>query len=282
MLFRSLPDRNSTIIALGGGVIGDLSGFLASLILRGINLIQIPTTLLSQVDSSVGGKTGINTNYGKNLIGTFYQPRLVLIDPKTLQTLPDREFLCGYVETVKYALINNYKFFEYLDNNKSKIKNKNLNFLTDIIQTAISSKAEIVAQDETEKTGTRALLNLGHTFGHALEKEVDYSDLIKHGEAVAIGIILAAKFSYKLGFCDKTIITQIETHFKSFDIPVSAKEIIYDWNINNLFNNMLSDKKNQNGQIAFILFKNIGQTFLARNITHNNIYDFLESVFYPS
>lgn len=273
------PDRNSTIVALGGGVIGDLSGFIASITLRGINFVQIPTTLLSQVDSSVGGKTGINTNYGKNLVGTFYQPKLVLIDPKTLLNLPEREFLCGYVETVKYALINNYSFFNHLDNNKSKIINKDLKFLTEIIKTAVQSKADIVSQDETEKNGTRALLNLGHTFGHALEKEVCYSDTIKHGEAVAIGIVLAAKFSYQLGFCEKTIITQIEDHFKAFNIPLTAKEIIYEWDINNLLTNMMSDKKTENAQITFILFKNIGETFLARNITTKNIIDFLESVF---
>lgn len=271
------PDRNSTIVALGGGVIGDLSGFLASLLLRGINFVQIPTTLLSQTDSSVGGKTGINTNYGKNLIGTFYQPKLVLIDPKTLKTLSEREFLCGYVETVKYALINNYSFFEHLDNHKRKIKNRDIKFLKDIIKTAVSSKADIVAQDETERTHTRALLNLGHTFGHAFEKEANFSDIIKHGEAVAIGIILAAKFSHKFGFCDKSVITKIETHFKALNIPTSAKEIAYEWNIDNLLNNMLSDKKNQNGQITLILFKNIGETFLARNITHAEISNFLKS-----
>ena len=273
------PDRNSTIIALGGGVIGDLSGFIASIILRGINFIQIPTTLLSQVDSSVGGKTAINSNYGKNLIGSFYQPKIVLIDPTSLLTLPDREFLCGYVETFKYALINNYEFFTFLEKEKSAIKAKELTILNHIIELAVTSKAQIVAKDETEKSGLRALLNLGHTFAHALEKETNYSDLLKHGEAVAIGIILAAKFSYQLGFCNEEIIAKITKHLQYFNIITNPQDLNYNWQYKNLLTHMLGDKKNQDGIINFILLNDIGESFLAKNVKYDNVVAFLKTVF---
>jgi 3-dehydroquinate synthase len=273
------PDRNSTIIALGGGVIGDLSGFLASIILRGVNFIQIPTTLLSQIDSSVGGKTAINSDYGKNLLGSFYQPRIVLIDPKTLATLSQREFLCGYVETFKYALINNTDFFALLENNKLAIKNREYDFLTKIIAIAVKSKADIVAQDEKETSGLRALLNLGHTFGHALEKDTNYSNLLKHGEAVAIGMNLAAQFSVKLGFAQPEIIDKIKQHLKYFNIPTELNDIKHQWNQDKLLTHMLSDKKNQDGIINFILLTDIGKAFLAKDIKYDNVVAFLKTLF---
>ena len=206
------PDRNSTILALGGGVIGDLSGFAASIILRGIDFVQIPTTLLSQVDSSVGGKTGINTNSGKNLVGSFYQPKLVVIDPETLNSLSEREYLCGYVEALKYALIDNPEFFEFLEKNKAKIKKRDIETLKEIIKISCESKARIVSNDERER-GCRALLNLGHTFGHSFEKETEFSDILKHGEAVAIGIILALKLSNQLGLCPVEDTEAVTKHF---------------------------------------------------------------------
>ena len=273
------PDRNSTIIALGGGVIGDLSGFTASILLRGINFIQIPTTLLSQVDSSVGGKTAINSSFGKNLIGTFYQPKLVLIDPDTLNSLPHREFLCGYSETLKYALINNKDFFNYLENNKAEIKAKKPELISEIIKTAVQTKANIVSQDETEKSDIRALLNLGHSFGHALEKELKYSDILKHGEAVAIGMILAAKFSANSGLCDPKIIADITQHLEYFGLPLKPQDIKKQWDSSNILNNMMSDKKNLNAKLNLILLRDIGKSFVAKNISPDNIVAFLKTVF---
>ncbi len=278
-ILKYKPNRNSTIIALGGGVIGDLSGFAASIILRGINYIQIPTTLLSQVDSSVGGKTGINTNAGKNLIGSFYQPRAVLIDPEFILSLSEREYYAGYVECFKYALINQKDFFDYLEQHKELIKKRDLNCLTEIIARSCQSKADIVALDEKEQSGSRALLNLGHTFGHALEQDTGYSENLKHGEAVALGIILAAEFSTKLGFMQHSEIHKIEEHFKYFSIKTRLEELDHLFNKDNLFNAVKGDKKNIDNQLVFILLNQIGSAFVSRNVSENSLLDFLDSLF---
>ncbi len=278
-ILKLVPDRSTTLIALGGGVIGDLVGFTASIILRGINFIQIPTTLLSQVDSSVGGKTGINTNYGKNLIGTFYQPKLVLIDTKTLNTLSEREFNSGYAEILKYALINNPEFFEFLDQNKNAIKNKDINILKEIIKTSCKTKAQIVKEDEKEQNDKRALLNLGHTFGHGLEYNINYNDKLKHGEAVAIGMVMAFKFSEELKLCPKNTHKKIENHLRFFGIPANVSDIDFEFDPQILLKAMLADKKNSNGNIVLILASDIGKSYVARNINHNSVEQFLNNLY---
>lgn len=277
-ILQNKPERNSTIIALGGGVIGDLSGFIASILLRGINFIQIPTTLLAQVDSSVGGKTAINTNYGKNLIGAFYQPKLVLIDPKTLLSLSDREYYCGYVEALKYGLIDQAEFYDFLENNKEKTKNRDLNILEEIILTCCAAKARIVAEDEQEK-GKRALLNLGHTFAHSLEKETGYSELLKHGEAVALGIILALQLSLKLGYCQQNDLDKVSKHFEYFKIKTQINQIEHNWQKDNIIKNMYSDKKVLNNHLIFILLNGIGKSFISRNIDDKIISNFINEIF---
>ena len=278
-ILATKPDRNSTIIALGGGVIGDLSGFLASIVLRGINYIQIPTTLLSQVDSSVGGKTAINTNAGKNLIGSFYQPKLVLIDPKTISTLPERQFLAGYVEAFKYSLIRDKDFFNFLEKNKERTKKKDNKILTEIIYQSCLNKAEIVQEDEKETSGLRATLNFGHTFAHALEKHVGYNDILLHGEAVAIGMVMASKFSEELGLCKKGESDKIISHFDYFSIATNLDKIKQDFSAEKIFSYMQNDKKNLNDKIILILIEEIGKAFLTKNIKDNNLLDFIKSSF---
>jgi 3-dehydroquinate synthase len=278
-ILKLTPDRSTTLIALGGGVIGDLVGFTASIMLRGIDFIQIPTTLLSQVDSSVGGKTGINTNYGKNLIGSFYQPKLVLIDTNTLNSLSDREFNSGYAEVVKYALINNKKFFEYLEEHKPDIKQRNYDILQEVIKISCTSKVNIVKQDEKEQNDKRALLNLGHSFGHSLEYNINYNEKLKHGEAVAIGMVLAFKFSEALKLCPEGTHHKIINHFKYFNIPADVTDIDFEFDPDILFKAMLADKKNQNGNIVLILASNIGEAYVARNINHSSVEQFLNLIY---
>ena len=208
------PERSTSLIALGGGVVGDLAGFAASIILRGINYFQIPTTLLAQVDSSVGGKTGVNSEHGKNLIGTFYQPKGVLIDTNVLATLSKRELLAGYAEVVKYGIIGDKKFFEWLEINGEALIKGDEGLQKYAIMESCRAKAKIVNQDEKE-TGNRALLNFGHTYGHALEAEMGYSSRLLHGEAVAIGMLLAFDLSVLMGFCAKEEAARVQKHFLS-------------------------------------------------------------------
>ena len=210
-------DRNSVIVAMGGGTLGDLSGFLASTLLRGLNLILIPTTLLSQVDSSIGGKNGINTIYGKNLVGTFYHPKIVLIDPSILKSLPSREIRSGYAEIVKHSLIKNPKFFNWLDKNSKLIFKLNSKILTEAIYNSVLIKKKYVLKDEKEKLkniNSRAILNFGHTFGHALETYYNYNKKLTHGEAISIGMSIASKISNKLGYLDNINYNKIIFHFK--------------------------------------------------------------------
>ncbi len=264
-IFEYKPERKITLIALGGGVIGDLTGFAASILLRGVNFIQIPTTILAQVDSSVGGKTGINNKFGKNLVGSFYQPKLVLADIDAIKTLPMREFLAGYAEIVKYALINDAAFFDWLEENLPAIKDKNPEQIAYMIEKSCTAKSEIVAQDERE-SGVRALLNLGHSFGHALEKIMGYSGELLHGEAVAIGMVMAFKLSVTMGFCAEIEITKIESHLKNAGLPTSPLDIKKSWNAAEILDIMKQDKKVSDGKMTLILARKIGDSFIEKNV----------------
>lgn len=255
-------ERTDMIIALGGGVTGDLCGFAASIYLRGIDFIQIPTTLLAQVDSSVGGKTGINSVRGKNLIGAFHQPRLVLADVKTLETLPRRDFLSGYAEVVKYGLIDDAPFFTWLEENGPALINGDNALRAHAILKSCKAKARIVAQDEKEH-GARALLNLGHTFGHALEAENAFSGGLYHGEAVAIGMLMAFELSEKRGHMATGDVTRVRDHLKNVGLPVDKK---FNFQTEKLIHHVQGDKKARGGQVTFILANAIGESFQCRDV----------------
>ncbi|WP_262693084.1 3-dehydroquinate synthase [Kordiimonas aquimaris] len=276
-------ERSDTILAFGGGVIGDLAGFAASSLLRGINFIQIPTTLLAQVDSSVGGKTGINTPFGKNLIGAFYQPKRVIIDTTTLNTLPLRELQAGYAEVVKYGLIDDPAFFTWLEENYGAVMSEQQDHNTrelriEAITHCCRAKARIVAADEREK-GQRALLNLGHTFGHALEAECGYDGTILHGEAVAIGMIQALETSMRLGTASTKNRDRVVKHFKKIGMKTSASEINRPLDAEALLQHMFKDKKVEAGKIGFIL-GDIGSATMQygvdldiiRSVLHDSIH----------
>lgn len=246
-------DRQSTIIALGGGVIGDTAGFAAATYQRGIPFIQIPTTLLSQVDSSVGGKTAINHALGKNMIGAFYQPQTVIIDLDTLNTLPDRELSAGMAEVIKYALLGDIYFLEWLENNVEKIMQRDKTLLAELIYQCCKMKADIVAADETEQN-VRALLNLGHTFGHAIETEMGYGNWL-HGEAIAAGMVLASRLSEQLG-CLKTEDTlRIQNLLHKANLPIEPPRFTFEkW-----IAHMQHDKKVKNGKMRFITLAKLGK-----------------------
>lgn len=258
-------DRKSLIIAFGGGVVGDLSGFIASILLRGIDFIQIPTTLLAAVDSSVGGKTAINSKAGKNLVGSFYQPKLVFCDLEFLKTLPKRELKSGYAEVVKYGFIRDENFFEFLEKNYAKIFTHNQEFLTKIITRSCELKAEIVGHDEYE-SGERMLLNFGHTFGHIFETETGYSDELSHGEAVAMGMAMAARMSHNLGFIDKKTSDRITSHLENCGFVIDPKKLRKNWNEENLVSHLTKDKKNESKNLTFILLKEIGNAFIEKGV----------------
>ena len=263
-------DRNTKIVVIGGGALGDLCGFIASTILRGIDLILFPTTLLSQVDSSIGGKNGINTKSGKNLVGTFYQPKYVYIDPEILSTLPKREILSGYSEIVKHGLINDTHFFNWLTKNSKELIKLNNKILSHAIYKSILIKRKYVLSDEKEKLKTvhsRAILNFGHTFGHALETYYKYKKKLTHGEAISIGMIIASTISYNLNYLSYKNLIKIKTHFINNKLPITDPKI-YDEKI---FKIIYKDKKNIDGKINFVLLKNIGNAFLKSNINLNNI-----------
>lgn len=271
------PERGDTLAAFGGGVIGDLTGFAASIILRGLDFVQIPTTLLSQVDSSVGGKTGINTSRGKNLVGSFHQPRLVLIDVDFLSTLPRRELLSGYAEVVKYGIINKPDFFTWLAENAVDMLNGEKALLTSAIYQSCAAKAEIVGQDERE-SGLRALLNLGHTFGHALEAETGFSSALLHGEAVALGILMALRLSATMGFCPPEECERVKTHFETVGLPVSPRRYVKDWSPERLVSHMFQDKKVSGGKPVFILARKIGDSFIARDVPLETVAKLLDTI----
>ncbi|WP_374372264.1 3-dehydroquinate synthase [Dongia sp.] len=261
LLLDMKVERTSTLVALGGGVIGDLTGFAASIILRGINFIQVPTTLLAQVDSSVGGKTGINTPQGKNLVGSFYQPRLVLSDTGTLDTLGRRELLSGYAEVAKYGLIDEPDFFSWLETNGIDVIEGDESARRYAIGVSCRAKARIVGADERE-SGARALLNLGHTFGHALEAECGFSDEMLHGEGVAIGMVMAFDLSATLGLCPPEDAARVQRHLASVGLPTSPLSVQGRiWTAERLIEHMGRDKKVKDGRIGFVLARGIGQTF---------------------
>jgi 3-dehydroquinate synthase len=260
-LLKNKLDRYSCLIALGGGVIGDITGFVASIYMRGIDFIQVPTTLLSHVDSSVGGKTGVNHELGKNMIGTFYQPRLVWIDIDTLKTLPKREILCGIAEIIKYGVIWDEKLFEFLEKNRDSVLMLDHECLMHIIKRSCEIKAEVVSADERE-TGLRAVLNYGHTIGHAIETETGYSRFL-HGEAVAIGMSLEARLSEVMGFLNKKDALKIKAVIDSYGLPSELPE---DLNDDKLISHMKLDKKVEAGEMKFILPEKIGKVKVQKGI----------------
>jgi len=260
-------ERNDILLAFGGGVVGDLVGFVAAIILRGIEFIQIPTTLLAQVDSSVGGKTGINSSHGKNLIGTFKQPLLVLADTNVLDTLPDREFLAGYAEIAKYGLLSDTDFFSWLEVNGPKFLTGTCGRKIEAIVRSVQIKAQLVEKDEREQRD-RALLNLGHTFGHALEAVTGYSNKLLHGEAVALGCILALDLSTKLNLCSQEIPSRVRAHFQEMNMMWNLRDIKDDLpDIDMILEKMQQDKKVIDGQLRLILVRDIGHTFVADNVS---------------
>jgi len=259
-------DRKTTLIALGGGVIGDLTGFAAAVALRGIDFVQVPTTLLAQVDSSVGGKTGIDTAHGKNLIGAFHQPRAVLADTATLDTLPKRELLCGYAEVVKYGVINDRDFFDWLSAHGQALLDGDSARRREAVMRSCANKAQVVAADERE-AGLRALLNLGHTFGHALEAEIGFDDKLKHGEAVAIGIMMALDLSVRLALCPEGDRDMVCDHFAAVGLPTTIAGLTGDnWTAEKLLEHMGRDKKTEGGKLTFILARGIGRSFVAKDV----------------
>lgn len=269
-------ERKDHVLALGGGVIGDLTGFAASVLKRGCNFIQLPTTLLSQVDSSVGGKTAINTAAGKNLVGAFHQPSLVLVDPLTLSSLPAREMGAGYAEVVKYGLLGDADFFSWCESNGPAVLTRDAAALQHAIAVSVKAKAAIVAQDEFETTGARALLNLGHTFGHALEAETGFSGRLLHGEAVALGMVLAARYSARLGMIAAADAERVAAHFRKVGMKSALGELGLNVPGRVLVSHMLHDKKMDSGTLPFVLLRRIGEACLARDVVLDDVALFLD------
>ncbi|MET0239331.1 MAG: 3-dehydroquinate synthase [Sphingobium sp.] len=270
-------ERSDHIIALGGGVIGDLVGFAASILKRGCQFIQIPTTLLSQVDSSVGGKTAINARAGKNMVGAFHQPSLVLIDPTVLDTLDPREVRAGYAEVVKYGLIGDAPFFDWCEAQGPRLLAGDSDARAHAIGVSVAAKAAIVGEDERETSGRRALLNLGHTFGHALEAETGFSSRLLHGEGVAAGMALAFRYSAVRGLCTAAEAERVTAHLRDVGLPydLASAQVKADGAV--LVAHMLHDKKRTGGTLPFLLARGIGQTYLAKDVDLGEVGDFLNA-----
>ena len=263
------------VIAFGGGVIGDLTGFAAAIYKRGIDFVQIPTTLLAQVDSSVGGKTAIDTPRGKNLIGAFHQPRRVLADLDVLATLPPREMRCGYAEIIKYGLLGDTSFFEWLEVNGARVIAGEPDALAHAVWRSVEMKAEIVAEDETEQ-GRRALLNLGHTFGHALEAETGFGGELLHGEAVGIGMALAFRFSVALGLCPSQDAVRAERAIAAAGLPVRLDQLSnHPFDAKRLIAHAAQDKKAEGGRLTFVLARRIGEAEVVKDVERGALRDFL-------
>jgi 3-dehydroquinate synthase len=274
-LLRLELERGDLIVAFGGGVVGDLAGFAAAILKRGIDFVQIPTTLLAQVDSSVGGKTAIDTPRGKNLIGAFHQPRLVLADLDVLATLPRRELICGYAEVIKYGLLGDRAFFEWLEVNAPAVLALDEAALSHAIRRSVQMKAEIVAEDEREQ-GRRALLNLGHTFAHALETETGFGEALKHGEAVGIGCALAFRFSARLGLCPGQDAERAGRAIAAAGLPTQLADLAGGpFRADALVAAMAQDKKAEGGALTFILARGIGKAFVAKGVEAAAARDFL-------
>jgi 3-dehydroquinate synthase len=276
-LLEQHVERSDHIVALGGGVVGDITGFAAHVIKRGCPFVQIPTTLLAQVDSSVGGKTAINSAAGKNLVGAFHQPALVLIDPEILSTLPTRQLTAGFAEIVKYGLIDDPAFFAFCADNLDSFFAGDPDIRAQAIIRSVQSKARIVAADETERTGTRALLNLGHTFGHALEADTGFSDRLFHGEAVAAGMALAFRYSVRLGLCPADDGMRVTALLKRAGLPTTLSEAGVTANGAALVDYMRHDKKMSGGTLPFLLARGIGHTFLSKDVALDDVAAFLDS-----
>ncbi len=276
-LFEAGFDRNDTIVAFGGGVIGDLTGFAASIYKRGCQFIQIPTTLLAQVDSSVGGKTAINNKYGKNLIGAFYQPQLVIADTSVLKTLPVRELKAGYAEVLKYGLLGDRAFFDWLDENGADVLTLKPEAIAQAVAISCQTKARIVAADERER-GERALLNLGHTFAHALELEAGYSGDLLHGEAVSAGMEMAFEFSALQGHCVLDDVNTLKKHLDKTGLT-SINDVAHLLkNSDALIDHMNQDKKNEGGNLTLILAKSIGESFVQRGASRSKAHAYLKTL----
>ena len=275
-LFKFNFNRNDCIISFGGGIVGDVSGFAASIFKRGLKFVNIPTTLLSQVDSSIGGKTGVNNKYGKNLIGSFMQPDLVVSDISILNSLPKREIICGYGEILKHSIISDKKKFNYLKKNYFKILKLKSPFIEKAIADSCNIKKNIVQKDEKEKN-LRKILNLGHTFAHAYEATLAYSKKLNHGEAVILGIVSAAKFSFMNNILIKKDYEQIINHINNLKIPTNLNFYFKKKDINSIIKYMKSDKKNNSSKINLILIKKIGKTILDLRYDQSKIKKFLIS-----
>ena len=268
-------NRSTTLVALGGGVVGDITGFAAACFQRGVNFIQIPTTLLAQVDSSVGGKTGVNHSFGKNMIGAFHQPKAVIVDINTLTTLPDREFNAGLAEVIKYGLISDYEFFEWLEKNIFALLDRDEVALKHAIITSCKNKSLVVTKDEQEQ-GLRAILNLGHTFAHAIETATDYKVWL-HGEAVGFGMLLALDLSKSLGLIDVDDFNRVKNLISLASLPISPPSCVND--ISNIIHLMGMDKKVLNGKLRFILLNAIGDAFINDNVPLDELEKILRKYF---
>lgn len=271
-MLKAQPDRNTTLIALGGGVVGDLTGFLASVLLRGVPFIQIPTTLLAQVDSSVGGKTAINCKAGKNLIGSFYQPTAVFMDLATLATLPKRELLAGYAEIIKYGLLGDVDFYKTLLKCGDRVIDGDVGLQQMLTKFCCSMKAKIVSADEKEQ-GQRALLNLGHTFGHAIEKQAQYDGTVLHGEAVALGCLMAMSLAVKQGHVRKNELVALILHYKQVGLPTTLADLQgeHEWDAATLTKHCYQDKKAESGTLTFVTLDAVGKAVVSRNINADDI-----------
>ena len=269
-------ERGDHVLALGGGVVGDLTGFACAILKRGCGFVQLPTTLLAQVDSSVGGKTAINTPAGKNLVGAFHQPSLVLADLDTLSTLPERELRAGYAEVLKYGVLGDAEFFDWLAENGPDVVGLEASALEHAVGTSVAAKARIVAEDERETTGTRALLNLGHTFGHALEAETGFSERLLHGEAVALGMVLAARYSARRGELQDADSQRITEAVDAAGMPSEIAALGMDASGDKLVGHMLHDKKMDAGTLPFILLRAIGDAWVAKDVDLTDIAAFLD------
>jgi 3-dehydroquinate synthase len=277
-LLAARLERGDLVIALGGGVIGDLAGFAAAIARRGMDFVQLPTSLLAQVDSSVGGKTGINSPHGKNLIGAFHQPRLVLADLDALATLPERQFAAGYAEVVKYGLIDDAAFYFWLEEHRRAIFSGDSALRAEMVARCCAAKTRFVLEDEKE-TGVRALLNLGHTFGHALEKATGYSDRLLHGEGVSIGMVLAYAFSARLGLAPSQDTGRIAQHLAAAGLPTRLADIPGDLpGTDVLMEAIAQDKKVVRGTLTFILTRGIGQAFIETSVDPGTVAAFIEEI----
>jgi len=270
-------ERGDAILALGGGMVGDLTGLAASLLKRGCRFVQLPTTLLAQVDSSVGGKTAVNLGSGKNLVGAFHQPALVLADLSALDTLPPRELRAGYAEVVKYGVLGDAEFFAWCEANGAALLAGDPAALEYAVAYSVAAKARIVAADERETTGARALLNLGHTFGHALEAQTGFSDRLLHGEAVALGMVLAARFSARRGLMAEADAERIAAHLAAVGLPTELSQLSLDGTGEALAAHMLHDKKMDAGALPFVLLRGIGRAYLDKSVALADVARFLDT-----